>query len=159
MSDLFADGMIKVTWCTSIANIHAPTTAELAAGTTLETYITPNGLNDKPTTDSVDTSSLASTFSTSAPGRRKFDISIEFKRQTPAANDVPYNLFAYKTSGFLVVRREQTVATAYASGQRVEVYPITTGEPELASPAANEVQKFTSPMMVTSDPDTRAVIA
>lgn len=159
MSDLFADGNVKVSWCTAIANIHAPTVTELNAGTSLETYITPSGLNDKATTAAVDTSSLASTFTTSGAGRRSFDISLEMKRQTPAANDIAYNLFAYRTSGYLVFRRTLANTTAYASAQTVEVYPVITGEPELASPAMNEVQKFTSNFFLTSDPDTRAVIA
>jgi len=159
MSDLVSDGNVRVSFCSTIANIHAPTTTELNAGTALESYITPNGLNDKATTASVDTSALSSTFGTATAGRRSFDISIEFKRQTPAANDVAYNLLPYKTSGYLVIRRTLPVATAYASTQTVEVYPVITGEPELSQPAANEVQKFTSNFFLTSDPDTRAVIA
>lgn len=159
MSDLVSDGNVKVNWCTSIANIHAPTTAELAAGIALETYITPTGLADKATTAAVDTSSLASTFTTSGAGRRSYDISLEFKRQTPAANDIPYNTFTYKTSGYLVIRRTLANTVAYASTQGVEVYPVITGEPDLSPPAMNEVQKFTSNFFLTADADTNAVIA
>jgi hypothetical protein len=157
MSDLFDDGNTRVSFVTSIASIAAPTTTELNAGTSLENYITPNGLQIKASTAPVDTSNLASTFSTQGVGRRSFAITVEFKRQTPT--DVAYNLLPYKTSGFLAVRRTGPAAAAWASTQVIEVYPVTTGEPELAPPAANEVAKFTSPMMVTSDPSTRAVIA
>lgn len=157
MSDLFVDGYIKCSFVPTIANIAAPTTTELNAGTSLESFITPTGLQIKPTTATVDTSNVASTFTTQAAGRRSFAITVEMKRQTPT--DTAYNLLPYRTSGYLVVRRTLTAATAYASGQTVEVYPVTTGEPETAPPAANEVQKFTSSMMVTSDPNTRAVIA
>lgn len=157
MSDLLTDGMTRVTWCASIANIHAPTAAELNAGTSLETLITPDGLKIDSSTDSVDTSSLASTFSTSSAGRSKFDIALTFKRQTPV--DTAFNLFPYRTSGYLVVRRNTTVATAWTTGQVIEVYPIQTGRRQLVSPAANEVARFISPMMVTSDADDAAVIA
>lgn len=157
MSDLFVDGNLKVTFAPAIANINAPTTTELNAGTSLETLITPTGLQIKPTTASVDTSNLASTFTTSSAGRRSFAITVEFKRQTPT--DTAFNLLPYKTSGYLVVRRNLAATTAWASGQNVEVYPVTTGEPELVPPAINEVQKFVSSMMVTTDPATRAVIA
>lgn len=157
MSDLFVDGNLKVTFAPSIANINAPTTTELNAGTSLETLITPTGLQIKPTTASVDTSNLASTFTTQGVGRRTFAITVEMKRQTPT--DTAFNLLPYKTSGYLVVRRNLAATTAWATGQNVEVYPVTVGEPELAPPAINEVQKFTSSMMVTSDPATRAVIA
>ena len=157
MSDLFLDGNIKVTFCTAIANINAPTTTELNAGASLETLITPTGLQIKPTTASVDTSNLASTFTTSSAGRRTFAITVEFKRQTPT--DTAFNLLPYKTVGYLVVRRTLTAVTAWASGPPVEVYPGIAGEAELAAPAINEVQKFTTSMMVTSDPATRAAVA
>lgn len=157
MSDLFDDGNTKVSFVSTIANIAAPTTTELNAGTSLETYITPNGLQIKASTATVDTSNLASTFTTQGVGRRSFAITVEMKRQTPT--DVAYNLLPYRTSGYLVVRRTTTASSAWVSGQVIEVYPVTTGEPELAPPAANEVAKFTSMMTVTSDPNTRAVIA
>lgn len=157
MSDLLTDGNTKVVFCTAIANIHAPTTSELNAGTALESLITPDGLKIDASTDSVDTSSLASTFTTAGAGRRKFDIAITFKRQTPT--DTAYNLFPYRTSGYLVVRRNLTSTTAWASTQVVEVYPVQTGTRQLVSPAANEVAKFISPMMVTSDADDAAVVA
>ncbi|NUP49011.1 MAG: hypothetical protein HOW97_17150 [Catenulispora sp.] len=157
MSDLYVDGNLKVSFVPAIANIHAPTTTELNAGTGLETYITPTGLQIKATTASVDTSNLASTFTTQGVGRRSFAITVEMKRQSPT--DTAYNLVPYRTSGYLVVRRNLTSATAWASGQNVEVYPVVTGERELAPPVINEVQKFVSSMMVTTDPDTAAVIA
>lgn len=157
MSDLFLDGMIKVTFCTAIANINAPTTTELNAGASLESLITPTGLQIKPTTAAVDTSSLASTFTTQGAGRRTFAITVEMKRQTPT--DTAFNLFPYKTVGFLVVRRNLVSTAVWASTQPVEVYPVITGEAELAPPAINEVQKFTSSMMVTTDPATRSAVA
>lgn len=157
MSDLLDDGNTKVSFVTTIANIAAPTTTELNAGTSLETYITPSGLQIKASTASVDTSSLASTFTTQGVGRRSYTVAVEFKRQTPT--DTAYNLLPYKTSGYLVVRRTTTATTSWASSQVVEVYPVTAGEPEMAPPAPNEVAKFTSNMMVTTDPNTRAVIA
>lgn len=157
MSDLLVDGNIKVSFVPSIASIHSPTTTELNAGTALEPYITPTGLQIKPTTASVDTSSLASTFTTQAAGRKSFAITVEMKRETPT--DVAHSLLPYQTVGYLVVRRNLTSTTAWASTQNVEVYPVMTGEPELAPPAMNEVQKFTSGMMMTANPDTNAVIA
>jgi hypothetical protein len=157
MSDLFDDGNTRVSFVPAIATLSAPTTTELNAGTALESYITPAGLQIKASTATVDTSNLASTFTTQAVGRRSIAISVEFKRQTPT--DVAYNLLPYRTSGYLVVRRTKAATVAWTSGDVIEAYPVTTGEPELAPPAANEVAKFTSSMMVTSDPSTRAVIA
>ena len=65
----------------------------------------------------------------------------------------------YNASGYLVVRRGTAFTTAYATADKVEVYPVTAGEAQNIAPAANEVNKFMSPMKVTSDPATRAVVA
>jgi len=159
MSDLLNDGNIKASFVLTIASIAAPTVPELTAGSavSLESVITPNGLKITPSTANVDTSNVASTFTTQAVGRRSYAIEVEMKRQT--GTDAAYNALPYRTSGYLVVRRKLAASTAFASTQEVEVYPVQTGEPALSQPAANEVQKFTVPMMVTSDPNTRAVIA
>lgn len=157
MSDLLVDGNVKISFCTSIGNIHAPTAAELNGGTSLEGVITPTGYKNKPATAPVDVSSLASTFTTQAVGRRSFAITLELKRQTPT--DPVYAMLTYKATGYLVVRKTLAATTAFATGQVVEVYPVMCGQREENDPAPNEVQKYVSPMMVTSDPDDSAVVA
>lgn len=159
MSDLISDGMTKVVWVSSIANINAPTTTELNAGSDFTTRVTPDGLKIDPSTADVDTSSLASTFDTKTVGRVGYDAEITFKRGTTGGEDLPYTTLKYGVSGYLVVRRGVAYATAWASSQRCEVYPATCGEPQNSSPAANEVMKFVSPMKVTSPPATAATVA
>jgi hypothetical protein len=159
MSDLISDGKTKVVWATSITNINAPTTTELNAGSDFTTRITPDGLKLDPSTADVDTSSLASTFDTKTVGRVGFDTELTFKRGSTTPEDLPYATLKYGVSGYLVVRRGIAYATAWATGQTVEVYPITCGEPQNSSPAANEVMKFMSPMKVTSAPATAATVA
>lgn len=157
MADLLSDGNVRVTFAVTIANIAAPTTAELNAGTALEGLITPDGLDIASTTAAVDTSSLNSTFTTQAAGRRSYDIKLTFKRQTPT--DTALNLFPYRTVGFLVVRRTIAASSAWAASQKVESYPIQTGEASLIKPAANEVQKFESIFFLTADANTTATTA
>ncbi|MEU3665745.1 hypothetical protein [Streptomyces virginiae] len=159
MSDLISDGKTKVVWASSISNLAAPTTTELNAGSDFTTRITPDGLKLDPSTADVDTSSLASTFDTKTVGRVGFDVELTFKRGSTGGEDLPYTTLKYGVSGYLVVRRGIDYATAWASGQKCEVYPITCGEPQNSSPAANEVLKFASPMMVTSSPQTAATVA
>lgn len=159
MSDLINDGMTKVVWASSIANINAPTTTELNAGSDFTTRITPDGLKIDPSTADVDTSSLASTFDTKTVGRVGFEPELTFKRGTTGGEDLPYTTLKYGVSGYLVVRRGVAYATAWAAGQKAEVYPITCGEPQNVSPAANEVMKFVSPMKVTNPPATAATVA
>lgn len=159
MSDLISDGKTRVAWLATVANINAPTTAELNAGADYTKRITPDGLKLDPTTADVDTSSLASTFDTKTAGRVGFDVELTFKRGDNPTDDAPYTTLKYGVSGYLAVRRGTAYATAWAAGQKVEVYPITCGEPANSSPAANEVMKFVSPMKVTDSPATAAVVA
>lgn len=157
MSDLLADGNVRVSFLTACSNIAAPTTTELNAGTALESFITPDGLDITASTAAVDTSALVSTFNTQSAGRRSFSPKLTFKRSTPT--DTMLNLFPYRTAGFIVVRRTLAAATAWATGQKCEVYPIQTGEPSLMKPAPNEVQKFDSDFFLTADPNTTATVA
>ena len=157
MADLISDGYTRVTWVTTISNIAAPTTGELNGGVALESFITPDGLDITPSTASVDTSNVASTFSTNTVGRRGYEINVTMKNQGFSA--APWTTLPYGTVGYLAVRRNNLAGAAWASAQKVEIYPCTTGEAQINKPAANEVQKFTVPMMVTSDPAPRSAVA
>jgi hypothetical protein len=159
MADLISDGKTRVAWLATVANINAPTAAELTAGADYTKRITPDGLKLDPSTADVDTSSLASTFDTKTVGRVGFDVELTFKRGDNPTDDAPYTTLKYGVSGFLAVRRGVAYTTAWASGQKVELYPITCGEPQNNSPAANEVMKFVSPMRVTDTPATSATVA
>ena len=53
MSDLINDGMTKVVWASSIANINAPTTTELNAAADYTPRVTPDGLKLDPATRPV----------------------------------------------------------------------------------------------------------
>lgn len=159
MSDLISDGMTRVYWVSSIANINAPTTTELNAGNDFTQRITPDGLKLDPSTADVDTSSLASTFDTKTVGRIGFDVELTFKRGSTGTEDLPFTTLKYGVSGYLAVRRGVAYTTAWTTGQKLEVYPITCGEPQNSSPAANEVLKFVSPMKVTSQPSTNSTVA
>ncbi|MFE4697290.1 hypothetical protein ACFRIC_09370 [Streptomyces sp. NPDC056738] len=158
MSDLINDGMTKVCWAASIGNISSPTATELNAAADYTPRVTPDGLKVDPSTADVDTSSLASTFDTKTVGRIGYDAEITFKRGTTGGEDLPFTTLKYGVSGYLCVRRGVAYATTFSAGQKVEVYPITCGEPMNIAPAANEVAKFTSPMKVTSAPATAATV-
>lgn len=158
MPDLVSDGFTRISWVPSIANIAAPTTAELNAGTLVHDRVTPDGLKVDASTAKVDTSNVASTFSTEKAGRTSFDNSLTLKRQD-GSDAMFQTTFRKNQTGFLVIRRNLASGTAWASTQRVEVYPSECGEPQLVSPAANEVQKYTVPLMVTAEPATNAVVA
>lgn len=159
MSDLISDGKTKVVWASSLSSQTAPTATELNALADYTQRITPDGLKIDPTTAEVDTSSLASRFDTAEAGRTKFDIEITFKKGTTTPEQLPWATLVYGTHGYVVVRRGVNFETAFAASDSVEVYPVVCGEPAEVAPAANEVSKFTSKMMLTAAPTTRAAVA
>ena len=159
MADSLADGRTRVTWCSAIANIAAPTTTELNAGTNLTSFMTADGLNGfQPDTASVDTSALDSTFNTKAPGRANYDNTfLRFKKQT--GTDTIYNLLTYGTSGFVVIRRDVTSTTANTIGDKVQVFPAQCGEVRDLDPEPNSIHKYEVPTMITLAPNLRATVA
>ncbi|MFC4034539.1 hypothetical protein ACFO3J_24125 [Streptomyces polygonati] len=159
MSDLISDGKTRAAWLTSLANIHAPTVAELNAGMDLTPRLTPDGLQTNPTTADVDTGSLASTTDTNEVGRVGYDNMLTCKRGTTPQEDAPYAVLVYGAHGFLVVRRGVPYATAWAAGQQVEVYPSVCGERVNVAPAKNEVMKYQAPLKLTDQQDSNALVA
>lgn len=159
MADVFADGNTRVAFVGAISNIAAPTTAELNAGTLLQSVITSDGLMGfEATTAEVDTTSLASTFNTKTIGRDDFSgTGLRLKKQT--STDTVFNLLTRGTSGYIVVRRGVTETTAWTASQLVEVYPVTCGQTKYLPPEANSVQKYEVPTPVTSAPNLRATVA
>lgn len=156
MADLISDGMIRVYHVPTIANIAAPTVAELNAGTRLDTIMTPDGWGIEASTAEVDNSSLSSTYDTRSAGRRGFSGSITVKRQT--GTDAAFSTLAYQATGYLVKRDNASAGDAWAIGDKVEVYPVQYGERNRQS-GPNTVQRYTVPVMVTSDANTNATVA
>jgi hypothetical protein len=157
MSVVIIDGRVRVTFATAIASVAAPTVAELNAGTALETLITPDGLDINVGTNKVDTSNLASTFTTNRAGRKTPEISVTFHHDSPT--DTAWNLLPYRTAGFLIVRRGVDRTTAWTVADKVQVYPVEAGEPNETKPAPDSTWDFMVPMFVTADPNQRAVVA
>lgn len=159
MADIFNDGNTRVAYVPAVSNIAAPTTAELNAGTILTDKVTADGLvGYEATTAEVDTTSLASTFDTKSIGRDTFSgTMLRLKKQD--GTDTVYNLLVRGTTGYVVIRRDTDYNTAWASTQKVEVYPIICGRERILPPEANTVRRYEVPTMITSAPNLRAVVA
>lgn len=157
MAPVIIDGRVRVSWVTTISTLAAPTVAELNAGTSLEGYLTPDGLNINSSTNGVDISNLGSSFTTMRAGRRSFDISLTFHHD--GTSDVAWNLLPYRTNGYLVARYGIDKTTAWTSTQQVRAYPLETGEPPEVPPKPDGTWDFTVQCFLTGDPQTRAVIA
>jgi hypothetical protein len=159
MADFAVDGLTRVAFVSTIANIALPTTTELNAGTLLQTVLTADGLNGfEPTTADVDTTGLNSTFDTKTIGRDSFSgTMLRLKKQT--GTDTVYGLLLRGTVGYIVIRRDIAETTAWASSQAVEVYPVTCGQTRRLAPVANSVTKYEVDTKITASPNLRAAVA
>lgn len=164
MADITADGKTRVYWVTSISNQNAPTTTELNAGMDLTATMTGDGLSGlQPDTADVDSSSLASTFTSNVNGRTSFsNPQLTLKKQS--GTDTIFTTLTRDTAGFLVVRRSVTQSTAWASAQAVEVYPVLCEEVARVDPAPNTLERYIIGLKVTpgaagTGPSLRAAIA
>jgi hypothetical protein len=157
--DIVSDGMTRYAFVSAIANINAPTVAELNAGILLTTVMTPDGfVGFEPSTADVDNSSAASTFDTKTIGRDSFSgTKLIIKKQS--GTDTVYATLTRGTTGNIVVRRDMDTNTAWASTQPIEVYPIICGQRRRLTPAANTVTKWESDIKITSTPSLAAAVA
>lgn len=161
MADIIVDGMTRVAFVPTIANIAAPTTAELNAGTLLQSTLIPAGLEGfENTTAEVDNTSLASTFDTKLPGRQSFSgTGLVLKKQD--GTDTVFNLLSVpNTAGYIVVRDGIAESTAWTASQKVEVYPIrTAAHSMLGRGEANSVLRYRVPTPISSAPNLKATVA
>lgn len=159
MPDITADGKTRVAWVPTISNINAPTTTELNAGMLLQSTMTADGFAGfRPETADVDTSSLDSTFNTSVNGRTSFSgTMLRLKKQS--GTDTIFDTLTRDTAGYVVVRRSIAASTAWASAQKVEVYPALCGELARVDPEPNTVERYEIPMKITASPALRAAVA
>ena len=156
MADLLSDGMIRVEWLTTCANIAAPTVAERNAGLNLTPFMTPDGLKTDASNATVDNSSLASTYDTELVGRAKNSNSVKWKAQDAA--DTLKTTLTFKANGFLLVRRNVVTATAPTIGDKCEVYPSQCG---IQNPGfgPNTIQTIEIALANSAQPNLLAVTA
>jgi hypothetical protein len=155
-----ADGRTRVTYAPAIANMAAPTVAELNAGILLSSLITPDGLiGFEASTAAVDTSALDSVYDTTDVGRDSFSgTTLRMKKQT--AGDTAFATLGQKgVAGYLAIRRDVPKDTAWTIAQTVEVYPIITGRRKNLAPEKNSVRKYEVPIMIPDQPNIDAVVA
>ncbi|GAB3376219.1 phage tail tube protein [Amycolatopsis echigonensis] len=159
MADMLSDGNNKVTFVPVLANIAAPTVAELTGGTSLECLIMADGLDISTDEAAITASKLCDTIDAEQPGRAKTTIKLTCVRKDVPAEDIAWTLLQRGLTGYLAVRRGIPVATGYATGQKVEVYPVKAGVRRPVKPEANGVEKFESQLYNTAASNLDAAVA
>jgi len=158
MSRYNMKGNIRVDYVPSIANKAAPTTAELNAGTALSLWLNDDGLTLPADQNMVESSALGETFIAQVVGSTGGTIEMNMKRDN--ATDTAWNLFvAGNLTGFLAVRRGSSASAAWATSQKVLVYPVNTHLPVPVQSARDAEDAFTVMAGVTSAPSMNATVA
>lgn len=152
-----SDGMLRVQLVATIANIAAPTVAELNAGTHVTAFITKDGLTVPSDQNNVDVGSAAENFNAQVPGT--FGGPVEITGMRDNAADTLWDLITYNLSRYAVVRRGIATAAAFASGQKVEVYPCMFHEPVPDQTGGDEVARFTISAPCYARPELKATVA
>jgi hypothetical protein len=157
--DSTADGRIRIFSVVSIANIAAPTAAELTAGVDLTNFIPPGGLTGfQAETEGVDNTKINSVFNTQLPGRVSLGgPRIRFIKQV--GSDAIWTLFTYGFVTNIVIRQDYTYATAWTAAQQCRVYPITAGEFSEVDTAPNEMHSWEIQVFPSTAFNQRAVVA
>lgn len=144
MSKRLTDGNVKATFVPTIGSLTAPTVAELTDSgiVALETVLLDDGLKIEFDEGSIVGNVLASTQDFESPGRSKAKIELTGFRDSSPAQDRMWSVMTRSTLGYLVVRRAVLYTTAYAAGQKVEVYSVTCGERRPLAPERESYDKF-----------------
>jgi hypothetical protein len=159
MADIVADGTMRVSWVPTISNKNAPTVAELNAGIRVSSVMPKDGFTGfEPDTASVDNATIESTFDTQQIGTDSFgDSSLTLKKQD--GTDTTWNTLVRGAAGYVVVRRYIAAATAWAIGQKVNVYPAVCGTKKEVAPEKNTMARYTVPIKITADPALDVAVA
>lgn len=159
MADITADARTRVAAVPAVANPNAVTLAELGAGLLLHSLITADGfVGFRPETADVDSSSLDADFSTAVNGRASFSgTMLRLKKQDSA--DTIYDTLVRDYAFFLVVRRSLLASVAWASTQKIQVYPVLCAETAWLDPEPNTLERYEVPLKMRLKPVLRAVVA
>lgn len=159
MADIIGDGKERWDWVPSIANIAAPTTAELNAGIRISQWMTKDGATGfAPDTEDAPTSSIESTFDTNVNGRRKFNNPrLRFKKQS--GSDTVYTTMIPDATGYVTRRKSLAAATAFASAQPLQVFPVMCAETAWLDQDDNMPERFDVGLKITAQPNLRAAVA
>lgn len=167
MSRRQSTGELRLSFVPSVANIHAPTLAEITAGVDLTAFLKRDGLDTPKDGNTASAADVSSPYNKTTTGTFGGDpITLNLYRDSVPAQDTAWSTLVPPkgdapdgTPGFLIVRRFGGSAVAFAEGQDVEVWPVAVNSRTMDKIAENENQSFTAMLAVPEEPDDEAVVA
>lgn len=163
MVRLTPDGVLKVHVVDTIANLAAPTEAELAAGTAVHDFLTRTGIDTPEEGTDADASDLGSDRDKSVPATIGGQLTAEFFRDdgTGGTTDDAWTAQPRKLVTNLVIARFGGSDTDYAiqATDTVEVWPVRISQRSNNRAVGGETLRFTCTYALRLDPELAAVVA
>lgn len=141
MARLVFEGRFNVYVATTIADITAPTVAEITAATDITCFLTKDGFQPTINTNNVDSAALCDTFDGMIPGSFGSDLSLTGFKDDPT--DEFWNLVVYGQEAFIIAEPFGTAGVLPAAGDPVYVWHGAWHQKAPANSAANTQQTFT----------------
>lgn len=156
MARLIPNERTWIGFATAVANIHAPTAAEVTAATNLTGFCV--SLNAASQGNTVPTPSFDTLFETSVPGTVQAQFQADFYRDDE--NDDAWETLGRGTEGFFIISRfggtganNKPIATDV-----VEVWPVKVTSRTMQNLTSNQVQMFSVQCSVPVEPDEDAAV-
>lgn len=167
MPRLVDQGVTRLTWVPGtdgIADIAAPTLAELATGRDLTCLMVSTYEVRMDGSDTTSERSVCETSNTDAPTMSNYMGRFELFRQWDDSLEAwetadVLQWLEYKDLGFFVRRLGQSYDTAYASGDQVECYKFMADNAQIQGGTGQGYLKATVPMLKQGSATTAAVVA
>ncbi len=156
MVRVISDGEVRMTFAPTVANINAPTVAEVeTAGTDITPFL--SSLDTPLDGEAVDSSDLSSAFNKNVAGTFGGGMTGVFYRDD--TTDTAWTTFPRNTTGYVTVRRFGGSAVAMVATDSVEVWPVRVITRSPATMDRNNVQMFTVDFATTEEPALAATVA
>lgn len=157
MARLIPNDNTWVGFASSIANIHAPTAAEINAAINLTGFLI--SLNASSRGNTVPTPAFDTLFETTTTGTSAATFDADFYRDS--AVDTAWTTFPRGTSGFFIISRFGGSGSLNkpTSSDHVEIWPIAVTSRTMANMSNNTVLTFTVSCAVNIEPDENATVA
>jgi hypothetical protein len=164
---LVDQGVTRLTWVPGvdgIADIEAPTLAELAAGRDLTCIMVSTYKVQMDGSDTTSERAVCEEANTDAPTMKNYSGTFELFRQWDDVTEAwetadLLQWLDYKDVGHFVRRTGFSKDTAYAAGQMAEVYKFMADEAQMPAGTGSGYLKATVPMLKQGAATVRAVVA
>lgn len=150
-ASVVADGNIKIAFASTLTAA-TPTAAQAIAAVDVSFYMTPDGW--KPNYDEAeivdDRLADTQTFQNRGRVKKTLDKIRYIYNPNSAPDNVAYTTLPKGTTGYFIVRLGIDANTAFAAGQKIDVWPVVVGERLKEPPEANSVLHVSQSVFVTN---------